>query len=231
LEPQQLSIKNYINFILLLFLMAVLTVGFLYFDQHYAISVSIQRLGLLGNVIAVILMALLYMTPIPSEGFLVLCFKIYGIYLGLFISWLGMDISTVIIFLIARAYGQKLVQRVVSPEHFAKVNNWAKRKGTLGLLIARLLPIPAFAINCIAGIIPSIEFWPYFWTAAVSIVPYYAGASLVFLGIYRGAAQWLIFGAIAIAVLWGGSYALNRRQVEQVNQVDVGQPLENREHV
>jgi uncharacterized membrane protein YdjX (TVP38/TMEM64 family) len=189
--------------------MAVLIAGYLYFDQRYAISVSIQRLGLLGNVIAVLLMVLLYMTPIPSEGLLVLCIKIYGIYLGIFISWLGMDISSVIIFLIARVYGQKLVQRAVSPEHFAMVNNWVKRKGVLGLLIARLLPIPAFAINCIAGIIPSIEFWPYFWTATVSIVPYYIGTALVFLGIYKGTWQWLIFGAVAIAVFWGSSYALN----------------------
>jgi uncharacterized membrane protein YdjX (TVP38/TMEM64 family) len=194
-------------------MLAVLVAGFLYFDQRYAISASIQRLGLLGNVIAVLLMALLYMTPVPSEGLLILCFKIYGVYWGVFLSWLGMDLGSVITFLIARIYGQKLIQRIVSPEHFTMVNNWVKRRGTVGLLVARLLTIPAFAINCIAGVIPSIEFWPYFWTAAVSIVPYYIGTALIFLGIYKVSWQWLMFGVIAIAVFWGGSYALNRRQM------------------
>ncbi|HUW64940.1 MAG TPA: VTT domain-containing protein [Spirochaetia bacterium] len=205
--------KRLIHFSLILILLAMFVAVFLYFDQRYAISLSIQRMGLRGNIIAVLLMALLYMTPIPSEGLLVLCFKIYGIYMGIILSWLGMDLSSIITFFIARIYGQKLVQRLVSPENFNKVDNWVKRKGTLGLLIARLLPVPAFAINCIAGVIPSVEFWPYFWTAAVSIVPYYVGTALVFLGIYSGTWQWLIFGAIAIAVFWAGSYALSRRQL------------------
>ena len=210
MESQRFNSKNCIHFFLILFLMAVLVAGFLYFDQRYAISASIQRLGLLGNVLAVILMALLYMTPIPSEGLLVLCMKIYGIYLGIFISWLGMDLSSVIIFLFARVYGQKLVQRMVTPERFTMVNDWVQRKGAPGLLIARLLPVPALAINCIAGVIPSIEFWPYFWTATVSIIPYYIETALIFMGIYRGTWQWLIFGAVAIAVFWGGSCALKR---------------------
>ena len=210
MESQRFNSKNYIHFFLILFLMAVLVAGFLYFDQRYAISPSIQRLGLLGNVLAVILMALLYMTPVPSEGLLVLCMKIYGIYLGIFISWLGMDLSSIIIFLFARVYGQKLLQKTVSPERFIMVNDWVQRRGVLGLLIARLLPIPALAINCIASVIPSIEFWPYFWTATVSIVPYYIETALVFLGIYKGVWQWLIFGFVAIVIFGSGSYVLSR---------------------
>ena len=60
---------------------------------------------------------------------------------------------------------------------------------------------------------PSIKFWPYFWTAAVSILPYYVVTSLVFMGIYKGTWQWLIFGGIAVAVFWGGTYALKREHL------------------
>ena len=210
---QRVNGKNYIHLSLIFILLAILVAVYFYFDQRYAISASIQGLGLLGDIIAILLMAFLYMTPIPSEGLLVLCFKIYGLHMGILLSWLSMDLSSVVIFFIARVYGQKLLQRVVSQQHFTMVNNWVKRKGTIGLLIARLLPIPAFAINCIAGVIPSIEFWPYFWTAAVSIIPYYIGTALVFSGVYKGNWQWLILGAIAIAVFSAASYALNRRQV------------------
>ncbi|MDA8333858.1 MAG: VTT domain-containing protein [Peptococcaceae bacterium] len=209
--PKRFNSKHYIHLSLVLLMMAVLVGGFFYFDRRYALSAAILRLGLLGNVLTVLLMALLYMTPIPSEGLLIMGFKVYGVYLGIFLSWLGMDLGAVITFFLARVYGQKLVQRVVPPEQFAMVDNWVKTKGTTGLLIARLLPVPAFAINCVAGAIPSVEFWPYLWTAAVSIVPYYVGTALVFLGIYMGTWRWLILGALAIAVFGGGGYVLKRR--------------------
>lgn len=203
--------RKYLYFPLFLLLYAVLVVGFLYLDRRYALSLSIQRFGLWGYVIAVLIMALLYMTPIPSEGLLVLCFKIYGIYMGIFLSWTGMAMSSIITFLIAKLYGQKLVQKVVSPKNFTMVDSWVERKGTLGLFIARLLPIPAFAINCIAGVIPSIKFWPYFWTAAVSILPYYVVTALVFLGIYSGSWRWLMLGGFAVVVFWAAGYGLKRR--------------------
>lgn len=210
---QPINRKNHIPFFLAITLLAVLVPGFLYLDHRYALSANIKHTGLAGNVIAILLMAMLYMTPIPSEGILILFFKVYGIYLGILFSWLGMDLGSVITFFIIRIYGQKLLQRVVSPAHFAMVDNWVKRKGSMGLLIARLLPIPTFAINCIAGVIPSIKFWPYLWTAAVSIIPYYLGTALVFLGVCKGSWQSLIFVIIVIVVFWSGSYALNRHRI------------------
>jgi len=210
---ERFNSKNHLHFLLILILLVLLVVAFFYFDHRYDISASILRLGILGNIIAVLLMTLLYMTPIPSEGLLILCFKIYGVYMGIFLSWLGMELSSIITFFIARVYGQKLLQKVVSPEQFALVDKWVQKKGTIGLLIARLLPVPALAINSIAGVIPSIDFWPYFWTAAVSIVPYYVATALVFLGIYQGTWQWLVLGAVAVTFFWGGGYLLNRRQV------------------
>jgi len=202
-----------INFALVVIILAMLVAAFLYFDKRHAISTAILSLGLTGYVLAVILMALFYMTPIPSEWLLVLYLRIYDVYLGVFLSWLGANLSSLIIYFIAKSFGPKLLARIVSPKYFANVDNWVKRKGALGLFIARLLPVPAFAVNYVAAVMPSIRFWPYLWTAALSIVPYYVTTALVFLGVSRGTWSWLILGAVAVAVFWGGGWVLNRRQL------------------
>ena len=192
-------------------ILVTLIVVFLYLDRRNEISSSIQGLGFLGMFIAIVLMAFLHLTPVPSEGLLVLYLKIYGIYLGTLIAWLGSALSTLLIFFIARYYGQRFLQKLVTPERFNMVDNWVKRKGSLGLLIARLLPIPAFLVNYIAGVIPSVRFWPYVWTGALSIIPYYVGTALVFLGVSRAIWVWLIVGGIMIIVFWSLGYMFNRR--------------------
>ena len=192
-------------------ILVTLIVVFLYLDRRNEISSSIQGLGFLGMFIAIVLMAFLHLTPVPSEGLLVLYLKIYGIYLGTLIAWLGSALSTLLIFFIARYYGQRFLQKLVTPERFNMVDNWVKRKGSLGLLIARLLPIPAFLVNYIAGVIPSVKFWPYVLTGALSIIPYYVGTALVFLGVSRAIWVWLIVGGIMIIAFWSLGYMFNRR--------------------
>lgn len=192
----------------------VLIATFFYFDSRNEISVIIREWGLWGVVFAVLLMAALCMTPIPSEGLVVLYLKIYGIYQGVFIAWLGSTLSAVAIFIIIRVYGQKLMQKLISPDRFKVVDHWVKGKGSMGLFIARLLPIPAFAVNYIAGAMPSMKLWTYLWTAALAIIPYYVGTALVFLGVSRETWIWLVLGLAALIVFWGTGYVLNKRRVQ-----------------
>ncbi|GAB6171899.1 VTT domain-containing protein [Paradesulfitobacterium aromaticivorans] len=205
------KIGKYASIALVVGILVTLIVVFLYLDRRNEISSSIQGLGFLGMFIAIVFMAFLHLTPVPSEGLLVLYLKIYGIYLGTLIAWLGSALSTLLIFFVARYYGQRFLQKLVTPERFNMVDNWVKRKGSLGLLIARLLPIPAFMVNYIAGVIPSVRFWPYVWTGALSIIPYYVGTALVFLGVSRAIWVWLIVGGIMIIAFWSLGYMFNRR--------------------
>ena len=184
---------------------------FFYFDRRNEISVIIRAWGLWGVVFAIFLMAALCMTPIPSEGLVVLYLKVYGIYLGIFLSWLGSILSAIAIFIIVRVYGQTLMRRLISPERFNVVDNWVKGKGSLGLFVARLLPIPAFVVNYIAGTMPSMRIWTYVWTAALSMIPYYIGTALVFLGVAQETWIWLVLGIAALILFWGVGYVLNKR--------------------
>ena len=191
----------------------VLIAAFLYLDRRNEVSVIIRAWGVWGVVFAIFLMAALCMTPIPSEALVVLFLKIYGIYQGILIAWLGSSLSAVAIFVLVRVYGQTLMRRLISPERFKVVDNWVKEKGSLGLFVARLLPIPAFAVNYIAGAMPSIKLWTYLWTASLSIIPYYIGTALVFLGVARETWIWLVLGIVALILFWGTGYFLNKRRV------------------
>lgn len=191
----------------------VVLVVFLYFDRSSEISAVIQNMGAAGMLLAVLFMAVFCLTPIPSEGVVVLYLKIYGVYLGTFLAWLGSNLSSLIIFFLARYYGQIFFRKIITPERLNIVNRWVEDKGTWGLFIARLLPIPAFIVNYAAGIIPSVKLWPYFWTAALSIIPYYVGTALVYLGVSDQMWIWLMIGGAALIAVWAISYILNRRSL------------------
>ena len=192
----------------------LLIAAFFYLDRRNEISVIILEWGLWGVAFAIFLMAALCMTPIPSEGLVVLLLKIYGVYQGVFFAWLGSTLSAVAIFIIVRVFGPTLMQKLISQERFKVVDNWVKGKGSLGLFVARLLPIPAFAVNYIAGAMPSMKLWTYLWTAALAIIPYYVGTALVFSGVARETWIWLVLGIVALILFWGTGYVLNKRRVQ-----------------
>jgi len=190
-----------------------LIAAFFYLDRRNELSVMIQEWGLGGVVFAILLMAALCMTPIPSEGLVVMYLKIFGTYEGVFFAWLGSTLSAVAIFIIVRVYGQMFIRKLISPQRFEVVDHWIKGKGSLGLLMARLLPIPAFAVNYIASAMPSMKLWTYLWTAALSMIPYYVGTALVFLGVSQETWIWLVLGIIALILIWSAGYFLNKRRV------------------
>lgn len=189
-----------------------LIVLFFYLDRRNELSEFIRAWGPYGVIFAIVLMAALCITPIPSEGLLVLYLKIYGIYQGVFWAWLGSTISAAVIFIIVRVYGQVFLKKLIISERFILVDEWVKRKGSLGLLVVRLFPIPAFALNFIASAMPSIKWWPYLWTAALSTLPYYVGTTLIFLGVAQETWLWLAVGLGAIILFWSLGYILRKSQ-------------------
>lgn len=195
----------------LLFVIGILIMAaFLYIDRGQAVSNIIRSAGWPGIMTAIILITLLSMTPLPTESITIMCLKSYGVGWGIFYSWFGSTLSSVAIFLLVRSIREPLLQLVISPEHFEQVNDWIKRKGTIGLVIARLLPLPAFIVNYITAVIPAIEFWSYFWTAAVTIIPSYLATALIFMGISANLRIWLVIGSLGMVLIWVFSYLLNR---------------------
>ncbi|HWP97064.1 MAG TPA: VTT domain-containing protein [Syntrophomonadaceae bacterium] len=211
MKRQNTTEKNYGWLTLILILFIGLIILFFYLDRHDQLSTLIGTWGLGGILLSILLMAALCMTPIPSEGLAILLLKIFGIYEGTLYSWLGSILGSLAIFYLARYFGQGFFKKLITHDRFDTVDHWIRKKGSMGLLIARLLPFPAYAVNYIAGIMPSVKLWTYVWTAALSIIPYYVGVALVYSGVAKSTWLWLAVGGVVILVLWGISYILNRK--------------------
>jgi uncharacterized membrane protein YdjX (TVP38/TMEM64 family) len=210
LENKKLKEKNYTWVTLIILISVALIILFFYLDRQNQLSLFIRAWGMGGILLSILLVAALCMTPIPSEGLVLLLFKIFGVYMGTFYAWLGSIVSSLVIFYLVRYFGQSFFQKLITPRRSTIVDNWIKKKGSIGLLIARFLPIPAFVVNYIAGAMPSVKLWPFVWTAAISIIPYYIGTALVYVGIAKSTWIWLALGTFAILFFWGISYFLSK---------------------
>lgn len=208
----QQNIQKYAVTGIILVIFVVLIAAFFYYDRHNQISGLIRAWGVWGVFFAVLLMCAICMTPIPSEGLVIMFLKIFGVYEGIFFAWVGSTFSSLVIYVLVGYHAQDLMRRLISAERFNTVDHWVSAKGSFGLLVARLLPIPAFAVNYIAAAMPSMRLWPYLWTAAISMIPYYIGTALVFVGVARETWIWLILGFGALILFWGTGYVLNKRK-------------------
>lgn len=198
----------------------VLAVLVLYWDRTGMISNEVRRWGTGGIGVAILLMAIICLTPVPSEGLLVICMKVYGVWWGVLYGWVGAIVSALVIFPIARKYGQTAVRRFVTEDAFREIDGWIEKKGAFGLLIARLLPLPGFAVSYAAGILPSIGFVSYMWTAAVSLVPYYMAAAFMFIGITAKFVWYIALGAVAFVAFWASGYWFHKRSKEHRDDED-----------
>jgi uncharacterized membrane protein YdjX (TVP38/TMEM64 family) len=194
-----------------LFVVVVAVGVFLYLDRHDALSSVLRSWGIVGIIAAIVVMAMTCATPLPAEGLLVLYMKIYGAWWGAFYSWIGAIVSSLFVFGAARYLGTPILRSMVTPERWNQVDRWVKERGTSGLLFARLLPLPGFIVSYIVGTIPSVRLWSYIWTGAVSIMPYYIGTALIFLGVSRRLTVWLALGSLALVMCWGVTFVVKKK--------------------
>lgn len=80
------------------------------------------------------------------------------------------------------------------------------------LLLARLLPVPAFIVNYVAGMIPATSLWSYTWTAVVAMTPYYVGVALVYAGVF-GNWIYVLIGCIPLGAMVCVGALLRRKNV------------------
>jgi uncharacterized membrane protein YdjX (TVP38/TMEM64 family) len=195
-----------------IFFVAVVVLGlFLYFDRNNVISRTLRSWGSAGIIFAIIMMAIICITPMPSEGLLIMYLKIYGPWWGGLYAWMGAVLSSLVVFVAARHLGKPLLQSLITPKRFEQVDKWVRDKGTPGLLFLRLLPIPGFIVSYIVGTIPSVTLWSFVWTAAVSIIPYYVSSALIYLGVSSHLYIWLGLGGVAFALFWVVGYLFKKK--------------------
>lgn len=193
----------------------VLAVG-VYFRYRHTLSIEhdiylIQSLGVYGIVFDIFLMAFLCVLPVPSEALIFVNMEIYGIFWGLFYSWVGAVFGAVAAMYLTRWFGQPLVRRLFSERRQKQVDDWVRKRGTLGLLALRFVPlVPFHALNYASGLL-SVSLWPFAWTTAVGIIPFDLAMGAVFLGLNSGMTMFFTFGVGAVALLVALGYIFRRK--------------------
>jgi len=179
-----------------------LVVLFYQLDRAGTLSTTIRGFGAFGIVLCILLMAAFCVIPVPSEFLMVLSMKVFGVWWGIFYTWIGAMLGAITVFYIARYTGRKLLARFVPEFRMHQVEAWVARRGAIGLLLARLVPLPFIVVNYTAGALKSVRARDYIWTTGLGLLPYDLGAALVFLGLSRRFSIWLVAGGVAIIGFW-----------------------------
>ncbi|GMA51213.1 TVP38/TMEM64 family protein [Alicyclobacillus contaminans] len=187
-----------------------LMIVFFHLDRHDQISNMIRASGGLGIVLSILLMALFCVIPVPSEFLMIMNMKVFGVWWGIFYTWVGAMLGALLVFWFARTVGRHLLEAFVSPERLRQVNRWITHRGPLGLLLVRLVPLPFIVVNYAAGVLKSVRVLDYIWTTGIGLLPYDLGAALVFLGVSTRFHHYLVLGGIVVSAVWVGGYLYNR---------------------
>ena len=196
----------------------LLVVGFFYLDKNNRISLAIQSWDVWGIILSIFLMALFCVIPVPSEFLMIMNMKIFGVWWGIFYTWIGAMIGAIAVFFIARSVGSRILQSFISEKRLQQVNKWIKNRGPVGLLMVRLIPLPFIVVNYSAGVMESVSTWEYVWTTGIGLLPYDLGAALVYLGFSTNYIWWLAIGGLAVVGIWVGGYLFSR-SASKLNRV------------
>lgn len=188
----------------------ILIVLFFRFDQSNDLTRLIQRTGALGIFVAIFLMAMFSILPVPSEFLMIIILKIFGVVLGTVLSFGGTMIAAIVTFFIARRFGRRMLPSFIPMRRVDDIASWIGRRGVVGLILVRIIPFPFIVVNYTAGLIRTVKASDFIWTSAVGGIPYYLGAALVFLGVSKKYMTWLIVGGVALVCIWIAGYIFNR---------------------
>lgn len=187
---------------LLIGLIIIGVIAFFYFNRDHHLSAFIQSNGSTGILAAILIMTLICLTPLPSEGLLLVYFNVYGVMMGTVYAWTGYVLSTILIFVVSRYISTNFIRNRIARSRFKAVDRWIGERTIFGLLVVRILPIPAFIVNSVLGTMPSVSFLKYWLTAIVAILPYYIMSSCLYLGITSSHYTILFVGAFILIVMW-----------------------------
>jgi uncharacterized membrane protein YdjX (TVP38/TMEM64 family) len=109
--------------------------------------------------------------PIPAFVVTAANSLMFGALAGGILSVTSATIAGGLCFLLARAWGEPLVARLVPERSLARANQFMRRHGTSTVLIARLMPLVPFdPISYLAGLSP-MRFDRFMWATFVGQIP------------------------------------------------------------
>jgi len=118
--------------------------------------------------------------PIHPFPFYVAGAIIFGPFIAAVLACLGGAVGGAIAFLIAKKWGRKHVEKIVSKEKIEKFDNFTRKHGGLSVFLLRVNPLTSTDIwSYIAGI-SKVSFWKFMIGTFVGLIP------AIFIQVYIG---------------------------------------------
>jgi uncharacterized membrane protein YdjX (TVP38/TMEM64 family) len=122
--------------------------------NHEQVTAYVQTFGALGPVILFILLfAQVFIAVIPGHALMMTGGYVYGFAIGVTITAVSTIVASQAAFLLVRAYGRSLINRLASPQIIERWDKLSANQGTLFYFFAFVLPIFPSDLMCyVAGL-------------------------------------------------------------------------------
>jgi len=143
----------------------------LYVDKKYLKS-TLHQWGIMAPILFMLLQALqVIVSPIPGEATGFLGGYLFGEWLGLLYSTVGLTLGSVVSFAIGRWLGEHYVRNLVSKETWAKLGFIVEAEGAILCFIVYLIPgLPKDIICYLFGISP-MPLWVFAVVSGLGRIP------------------------------------------------------------
>lgn len=143
----------------------------LYVDKRF-LKQTLREWGLLAPVIFIGLQALqVIIAPIPGELSGILGGYLFGEWVGLFYSTLGLTVGSVAAFGVGRWLGAHYVQRLVSPDAWRKMGFIVEAEGAILCFIIFLIPGLPKDMTCYLFGLSPMPFWIFAVVSTLGRIP------------------------------------------------------------
>lgn len=193
--------------------LVVLMLGLFFEGVHTGILYEVlswaQDAGVLGVGVGIVVMAVFSIIPAPSELISIGLMSAFGVIPGIAYSWVGGILGAGAAALLAKAVARPHAMRLVR-RHLPWLRSWLSRRGSLGLLAVRFVPlVPYHLVNYMAGIL-NVGLLPLLWTTALGTLPFQLGLAGVYTGVAYGSVLPFAAGGIVLALLVSAGWAWRR---------------------
>lgn len=165
----------------------------------------------MGILIGIIIQIVANIIPVPGEFISIILMEIYGPIWGGFFSWIGGLGGAIGALYLTRWVTKPFFGKMAEP-FLHKIDEFAKKHRTLGLLFIRIVPlVPYHFVNYALGFL-NVNIWSFIWTTGLGILPYTIAVSGIYAGARKGSLVWGALGIFLFLVLLGLSWLLKSRK-------------------
>jgi len=143
----------------------------LYRDKKF-LKETVRSWGWMAPLVFVVIQALqVIISPIPGEITGPVGGALFGTWLGLLYSTIGLTVGTVFCFWIGRVWGEPLVRPFLSERHWNRMNFVVEAEGAIICFVLYLIPgFPKDIISYLFGLSP-MPFWVFAVVSTVGRLP------------------------------------------------------------